>query len=110
MKAKTLLAALSSGVITLTAVAQDPSYVPVWGDEFDGPDIDTRNWTFDIGGNGWGNNELQYYTNRTVNSFVSGGLLHIVAREESFGGRDYTSARLRTRTTASRCIPSQSRH
>jgi beta-glucanase (GH16 family) len=107
MKPKTLMAALlSSSVVTLTAVAQDASWVPVWGDEFDGPDIDTRNWTFDIGGNGWGNNELQYYTDRPVNSRIVpidpeegegfNGALMIEAHEEKYRNRRYTSARLKT--------------
>src|SRR5262249_17396802 len=52
---------------------------------------------FDTGGNGWGNNELEYYTNRTDNAALDGqGHLSIVARQESFGGRGYTSARLNT--------------
>lgn len=70
----------------------------VWSDEFDGdsnvPDV--QNWNYDVGGNGWGNNELQFHTDLRSNSFVSGGNLHIVARKEDYGGRGFTSARLRT--------------
>jgi beta-glucanase (GH16 family) len=64
----------------------------VWFDEFDngiGSD-----WIFDIGGNGWGNNELQYY--RRENAFIENGFLIIAAKRENFGGKDYTSARLKT--------------
>lgn len=78
---------------------EDPGpvgYTLVWSDEFDGTSIDTANWNHEIGGHGWGNNELQYYTDRTENSYVSGGNLVIVAREESYGGNSYTSARMTT--------------
>lgn len=72
-------------------------YRLVWSDEFDGNSLDTSKWGYDIGGQGWGNNELEYYTNRWENAYVTGGLLHIKAMRESFGGRDYTSARLLTK-------------
>jgi beta-glucanase (GH16 family) len=70
-----------------------------WSDEFNGGTVDTNHWTFDIGNgnNGWGNNELQFYTARPENIFVSNGLLHIVARRESYRGCRYTSAKIRTR-------------
>ncbi len=68
----------------------------VWSDEFDGTSLDTSNWEYMIGAGGWGNNELQYYTSRQENVSVSGGYLHIVARQESYGGADYTSARIRS--------------
>lgn len=56
-------------------------------------------WGYDIGtgNNGWGNNELQYYTNRTENVKVENGVLIISARKESFNGSSYTSARLLTK-------------
>ncbi len=56
-------------------------------------------WSFDIGTgeNGWGNQELQYYTSRTENVKVENGVLLITAREESFEGSPYTSARLVTK-------------
>ncbi|EKF49013.1 glucan endo-1,3-beta-D-glucosidase [Thermosipho africanus H17ap60334] len=41
----------------------DPKWKLVWSDEFDGKELDKNKWRFDIGNNnGWGNNELQYYT------------------------------------------------
>ncbi len=71
-------------------------------DEFDvdGPP-DPSKWTFDIGrgpGNdGWGNQELQYYTDREENVTINNGYLIITARSESFQGASYTSARLLTK-------------
>lgn len=74
----------------------------VWSDEFNGLDkspIDSRKWTSQVGGNGWGNQELEYYTNRSDNAYQSGGSLVIKAIREKYTGadnvtRDYTSARL----------------
>ena len=68
----------------------------VWSDEFNGAAVDTSKWTYDTGGGGWGNNELEYYTSRTNNAYVSGGLLHIRAQIENTNGNHYTSARLKT--------------
>ena len=67
---------------------------PSWSDEFntDGAP-DATKWGYDIGGTGWGNNELQYYTNG-LNTSVSGGLLKIEARKEFYSGKNYTSARM----------------
>lgn len=73
----------------------------VWSDEFDTPGApDPTKWNYDIGGSGWGNQELQYYTDRTDNARVEGGLLVIEARKEDLNGNAYTSARLVTRGTA----------
>ena len=71
-------------------------YDLVWSDEFDGSALNTSDWTFEIGtGNdGWGNNELQYYTNR--NLYLKDGVMVIRADEESFRGRSYTSSRIKT--------------
>ena len=69
-----------------------------WSDEFGGDSINTNNWTFDIGNGsgGWGNYELEYYTSRPQNAYATNGILHIVARKESYGGQNYTSAKLKT--------------
>lgn len=66
----------------------------VWQDEFSDDNINLDNWTHEIGGHGWGNNELQYYTDRTTNSFQTLGYLVIEARVEQQGNNDYTSARI----------------
>ena len=76
----------------------------VWQDEFnvDGAP-DTALWNYDIGNGtdqgipGWGNNELQYYTDRPENVIVEDGMLKITAISESFMGSPYTSARILTK-------------
>lgn len=72
-----------------------PGYTLVWNDEFDGNTL-SSNWVHEIGnGNwGWGNNELEYY--REENTSVENGLLVISAKEENFGGKNYTSSRIKT--------------
>jgi len=72
----------------------------IWSDEFNTPGSpDAAKWGYDIGtgSSGWGNNELQYYTNRVDNVVVSGGTLKIIAKRELFSGSAFTSARLLTR-------------
>src|SRR5687767_7975017 len=74
-----------------------------FSDEFDGPDgssPDATKWVPEVGGWGWGNNELQHYTGRPENARIEGGNLVIEARQESFGGNAYTSARLKTQGVA----------
>jgi beta-glucanase (GH16 family) len=69
----------------------------VWSDEFNGTTIDTNHWSFETGNHGgWGNQELEYYTGRPENAYVSNGLLHIVARQKSTNGFYYTSARIKS--------------
>jgi O-glycosyl hydrolase/beta-glucanase (GH16 family) len=68
----------------------------LWSDEFNGSAIDTANWNFDLGNSGWGNNELQNYTNRPENARIENGRLVIEALQENLGGSAYTSARLHT--------------
>src|SRR5258708_31872650 len=68
----------------------------VWSDEFNGTSIDTNHWKFETGNhNGWGNHELEYYTDRPENASVSNGVLHIMERQESSNGFSYTSARMK---------------
>ncbi|NNC39236.1 MAG: glycoside hydrolase family 16 protein [Acidimicrobiia bacterium] len=90
---------------TTTTTIATPEPIPVdppdgmelaWSDEFDGETIDTTNWTYDIGGWGWGNGEAQYYTDRSENARVQNGLLVIEAAKEQFEASYYTSARLLT--------------
>ena len=72
-------------------------YEKVWQDEFSGTNIDATSWGYDTGGSGWGNNELQYYTNRPENAYLNNGMLVIQAKKEAYTNRDYTSARLLTK-------------
>lgn len=72
-------------------------YKLAWADEFNGSSIDTQNWGYDIGGSGWGNNESQFYTNRSKNAFIENGKLVIQALKEKYDDKDYTSARLLTK-------------
>lgn len=66
-----------------------------WADDFstDGAP-DANKWQYDTGGSGWGNNELEYYTNTTNNAYVKDGMLTIVAKKEDMGGMKYTSSRM----------------
>lgn len=87
---------------TPTPVPVSTTYQLVWSDEFDKDGLpDNTKWGYDVGGNGWGNNELQYYTNaRLENARIVNGNLIIEAKKESFSGRNYTSARLLTKNKA----------
>lgn len=95
---------LSLALTIPVALAQGQVYELVWSDEFDGSQLNASSWEMLIGTGtayglpaGWGNNELQYYTNFANNVSVSDGTLKIRARQESFGGMPYTSARIRTK-------------
>jgi beta-glucanase (GH16 family) len=68
---------------------------PMWEDNFT-TTIDPAKWNFETGGNGWGNNELQYYTNGN-NSTISNGNLVITAKKEANSGSGYTSSRMTTK-------------
>lgn len=71
----------------------------VWADEFETPGLpDPSQWGYDVGGHGWGNDELEFYTaGRLENARVEDGRLIIEARKEAWGDRAYTSARLVTK-------------
>jgi beta-glucanase (GH16 family) len=66
-----------------------------WSDEFDADGApDPAKWTYDVGGSGWGNNELEYYTSTTNNAIIQNGILTITARKETMSGMNYTSSRM----------------
>ncbi len=67
----------------------------VWQDEFDGTQVNMQNWTFETGGNGWGNNELQFY--RSNNTSLQDGYLVITAKKGLYQGSEYTSSRMITK-------------
>ena len=77
------------------------SWELVWSDEFNGTAgtlPDATKWTFDVGAGGWGNAELQHYTNRPTNVSLDGsGKLVITARQEAFANAGFTSARIKTK-------------
>ena len=109
-----LLFAMCGGQKTTAAPTPVPTPTPTpapagpwqltWSDEFDGPDgsrPDQSRWVAETGGNGWGNEELESYTNRPENAHIENGNLIITARAEAYTGSDghargYTSARLKT--------------
>jgi beta-glucanase (GH16 family) len=102
--ALTLAACTQPAAVTPTPTA----WVLTWSDEFDGPAsalVDGAKWVADTGGQGWGNQELEYYTTRPENASLDGdGHLVITARAEPpnsssrcwYGSCRYTSARLKT--------------
>jgi len=72
-------------------------YTLVWSDEFSDASLNNSNWNQEIGNNnGWGNNELEYYTKSLKNTFLSNGNLIIEARREVTGSFNYTSGRMTT--------------
>lgn len=94
-------AELGVGIIPGTGFESPLTYAGynlVWNDEFSGSSL-SENWVFEIGDGcpnlcGWGNNELEFY--RRENTEVKDGFLIIQAKQESFGGRNFTSSRLKT--------------
>ncbi|MBQ2608330.1 MAG: family 16 glycosylhydrolase [Paludibacteraceae bacterium] len=92
----TITLATSVGSVTALVAVEHTwgEYQLVWSDEFNGTALDESNWTIQTGGGGWGNQEAQHYTNRPENIRVEGGNLVIEGRKESYGGNEYTSARI----------------
>lgn len=76
-------------------------YNLAWSDEFNTNALDAASWTYEVGDGcpnlcNWGNNELQYYTSGNNNLFFQDGKMLIEAKAEGFGGKNYTSARIKT--------------
>jgi beta-glucanase (GH16 family) len=109
--ASTSALALALLLLTSASCAQnsaarpvDSKWTMVWSDEFNQPNgskPDPKKWTFDIGGEGWGNHELEYYTDSRENAYIQDGFLVIKAQNEDRLREDgvamhYTSARLKT--------------
>lgn len=103
-----VLASLAADGRAVEPPAAPPGWRLAWHDEFDGDAVDPGKWGFDRGNgfynydamqwiHGWGNDELQYYTDDPDNVVVAGGTLRIRALKQSRDGFGYTSARLRTR-------------
>ena len=84
-------------------IISDKDWTLVWSDEFNGENLDMTKWSYQTGTGsayglpaGWGNNELQFYTQRRDNVFIKDGRLYIRANREEFKEHAYTSARIRT--------------
>jgi beta-glucanase (GH16 family) len=78
-----------------------PGYTLAWSDEFNGTSLDANIWSAETGDGcpglcGWGNNELQYYTAPPNNLYFQDGKMIIEAKAETFGGKNYTSSRIKT--------------
>lgn len=83
-------------------IAADNDWKLYWNEEFNYKGLpDSTKWNYDVGGHGWGNNELQYYTKASMkNVEVSNGTLKLKAIQERMDNHDYTSARLLTKDKA----------
>src|ERR1051325_6052074 len=98
---------ITSATVESSAQSSKQKWKLIWQDEFNGRDgspVDKSKWTPEVGGHGWGNHELEYYTDRIDNTFQSNGSLVIKVIKEEFTGhnnltRSYTSARLITKHT-----------
>lgn len=95
----TFIAACNNGPAEKQSEDAQTEWNMVWQDEFDYTGLpDSSKWTAEVGGHGWGNNELQYYTaGRRENARVENGMLTIEAHREAWDGKDYTSSRLVTK-------------
>jgi beta-glucanase (GH16 family) len=98
---------LACSFATAQTVAPGPAasqWTLVWSDEFNGPNgsaVDASKWVTETAGNGWGNDELEYYTSRPQNAYQQDGNLVIKVLQEKYTGsdgvsRNYSSARLKT--------------
>ena len=89
------------GTVDASTPREPGPWEMVWSDEFEGEagtPIDVEKWAHDVGGHGWGNDQLEYNTDRADNASLDGeGHLALVARKEDFGDNAYTSARITTR-------------
>lgn len=98
-----LMSSCTNSPVDQPPVVDEDGYQVIWQDEFDTTQIDRKKWDFQLGTgseyglSGWGNNELQFYTNRSDNARIENGSLIIEARKETLQGQSYTSARLVTK-------------
>ena len=94
-------------VMLMTAAVKTNAQILVWSDEFRQPKLDPEKWSTEVGGHGFGNGELQYYTSGESNVFIGSktnpadtGYLVIEARRENYGvapeNKTFTSGRINT--------------
>ena len=89
---------VASGILIISGPMYAQCWNLIWEDEFEGNSLNLNKWSYQIGGQGWGNNELQFYT-AGPNIEVSDGTLKIIAKEDLNNGypnNDYTSSRIRS--------------
>ena len=93
-----LAVSLASAACTGQNRSAEDGWSLVWADEFETDGLpDSTKWGYAVGGHGWGNQELQYYTEaRPENAQVEDGVLRITARAEEYEGNPFTSTRLTT--------------
>jgi beta-glucanase (GH16 family) len=93
------LGAQSQQIDNTTIISRRGKMQLVWSDEFNYTGLpDPTKWNYDVGGWGWGNNELQYYTKDSIgNARVQNGLLTIELKHQKMEDRKYSSARLVTK-------------
>ena len=72
-----------------------PAYKLIWSDEFNGTSVDTTSWNFEVGANGWLNDEQEFY--QPQNASVTSGNLVITGKKEKVDTSNYTSARMTTK-------------
>jgi beta-glucanase (GH16 family) len=94
-----VLSVAAAGLLAASS-AHAQTWNLVWSDEFNGSSVNTANWTFETGGGGWGNQELENYTSG-ANASVANGILTITARKTTtgscwYGTCQYTSTRMKT--------------
>ena len=85
---------LSLAILVLTGSTVESAVI--WSDEFNGTEIDTETWIWDVGSHGFGNGQMEYNTSRAKNSYIDNGSLVIEAFREDYFGSSFTSARLNT--------------
>jgi len=93
-KPKDLLVTSNEG---FTSEVKRDGWNLVWADEFNNNQLDTTAWTYEVNGDGGGNNELQFYTDFKTNTWVRNGYFYIKAAKEGFKGKPYTSGRINSR-------------
>ena len=99
-----LFSSVTAGAQASPGPSKDGKWRLTWSDEFNGPDgsgVDASKWVVEVGGKGWGNQELEYYTSLRENAYIHDGNLVIEARRKEYAGadgvkRNYTSARVKT--------------
>lgn len=94
-----LVSPLAMAASSQNGTGETDGYKLVWQDLFDANELNLQRWNIEVNGDGGGNNELQYYTDRTDNVRLGddgkgNGCLILTAKKEVYGGRQVTSGRI----------------